>query len=77
MGSPFALLKPLICCVPVLVHETGGLLFSGVPSQTLIAVVLLVQCKLDTSSRHWTVFIPFVQSLRPDVKQAEVQQFLP
>lgn len=61
----------------MLLLETGGLLFAGVPSQTLTAVVLCVQHTLDTSSEHWKAFIPFVQSLRPDVKQAEVQQFLP
>lgn len=37
-ASCFVLLKPLICCVPVLLLETGGLLFDGVPYQTLIAI---------------------------------------
>lgn len=70
------MLKPLICCVPVLL-ETGGLLFDGVPYQTLIAIMLCVRRTLDTSSKRWKAFVLFVRSLSPDVNQAEVQQFLP
>lgn len=55
----------------------GGLLFDGVPYQTLIAIMLSVRCTLDTSSKCWKAFPLLVQSRSPDVKQAEVQQFLP
>lgn len=61
----------------MLLLESGGLLFDGVPYQTLIAIMLCVRRILDTSSKRWKAFVLFVRSLSPDVKQAEVQEFLP
>lgn len=61
----------------MLLLETGGLLFDGMPYQTLIAIMLCVRRTLDTSSKSWKALILFVRSLSPDVKQAEVQQLLP